>query len=184
MPRAVAFLRAINVGGQHTVQMTRLRELFEGLGLKEVETFIASGNVIFTAPAGSLDALTQKLERHLQKSLGFEVKTFLRTEAEIAAIVRYQPFSPTAIKKAAALNVAFVGAPLDAAARKVVAAFKSDIDDFHVNGREVYWLCRTAQSRSTFSNARFEKQLKIAATFRGIGTVEKLAAKYCKADSA
>ena len=46
MPRFIAFLRAINVGG-HNVTMKELRGLFEALGLKSVETFIASGNVIF-----------------------------------------------------------------------------------------------------------------------------------------
>ena len=47
MPRLIAFLRAINVGG-HTVTMMKLRKEFEALGLQDVETFIASGNVIFT----------------------------------------------------------------------------------------------------------------------------------------
>ena len=53
MPRHIAFLRAINVGG-HTVTMDRLRQLFTGLGLKDVETFIASGNVIFSSAARSI----------------------------------------------------------------------------------------------------------------------------------
>ena len=57
-------------------------------------------------------------------------------------------------------------------------AFKTDIDDFHTNGREVYWLCRTGQSESTFNNASMERTLKIRATFRGINTVARLAAKY------
>ena len=46
MPRYITFLRAINVGG-HTVKMDRLREIFESLGFANVETFIASGNVVF-----------------------------------------------------------------------------------------------------------------------------------------
>lgn len=46
MSRTFAFLRAINVGG-HTVPMTRLKELFEDLGLQGVKTFMASGNVVF-----------------------------------------------------------------------------------------------------------------------------------------
>jgi uncharacterized protein (DUF1697 family) len=48
MPKHIAFLRAINVGG-HIVKMDHLRRLFEALELAEVETFIASGNVIFEA---------------------------------------------------------------------------------------------------------------------------------------
>ena len=62
--RYVAFLRAINVGG-HTVKMERLRELFAELGLANVETFIASGNVIFDAPSGDAGALERQIEQHL-----------------------------------------------------------------------------------------------------------------------
>src|ERR1700761_1452901 len=89
--RLIAFLRAINVGG-HTVTMTRLRQEFEALGLKDVETFIASGNVIFSARQADTAALAKKIETHLRKALGYEVATFVRTCDEVAAIARYQAF--------------------------------------------------------------------------------------------
>jgi hypothetical protein len=53
---------------------------------------------------------------------------------------------------------------------------------FHVHGREVYWLCRKKQSASTFSNNAFEKALKLGATFRGMNTIKKLAAKIRPVD--
>ena len=68
--------------------------------------------------------------------------------------------------------------PLDQAATQKVLALKTDIDDFAVHGREVYWLCRRKQSESTFSNVLFEKKLGVQATFRSASTVGKLAAKY------
>jgi hypothetical protein len=55
---------------------------------------------------------------------------------------------------------------------------RTPIDDFHVNGREMYWLCSTMQSNSTFANARFEKALERQAAFPGLKTLVKLAAKY------
>ena len=57
-------------------------------------------------------------------------------------------------------------------------ALQTELDEFHVNGREVYWLCRTRQSDSTFSNVRFEKLVETRATWRNINTVVRLAAKY------
>jgi uncharacterized protein (DUF1697 family) len=177
MPRLVAFLRAVNVGG-HTVTMEELRRLFEALGMKEVETFIASGNVIFVSPAKDLSALQRKIERHLTASLGYEIKVFIRTEAEVAAIAEYKPFKESQLRTAQALNVAFLAEPLAAAAIESLMALRTDIDDFHVNGREVYWLCKKKQSDSKFSNVRFEKALQIRATFRGVSTVTKLAGKY------
>jgi uncharacterized protein (DUF1697 family) len=177
MSRYIAFLRAINVGG-HTVKMDVLRRHFEALGFSNVETFIASGNVIFETPVKKTRALEKKIEEHLYAVLGYEVATFIRTPVEIAVIAQYQPFSPAMLRNAQALNVAFLAEPLDAIAQKKLAALKTDVDDFHVRGREVYWLCRRKQSESTFSNAVLEKTIGRPSTIRGINTIHKMAAKY------
>jgi len=176
MPRHIAFLRAINVGG-HTVTMDRLRQLFTGLGLKDVETFIASGNVIFSSAARSA-SLEAKVERHLHDALGYEVATFIRSEAEVAAVAGYRAFKDTPTGFKGALVVGFLREPLDAATKRAVLALKTDIDDLHVNGRELYWRTAGGQSDSTLSNALFERTLKGKATFRNINTVTRLAARY------
>jgi uncharacterized protein (DUF1697 family) len=176
MTRHIAFLRAINVGG-HTVKMERLRALFEELGYAEVETFIASGNVIFTA-TGNGDELRQAIESQLKAQLGYEVETFLRTPAEVAAVAACQPFPAEMLAEAPAQNVAFLHRGLTAAELERLESLKTAIDDFRAVDREVYWLCRVKQSESKFSNALFEKTLKLKATFRGRNTVEKLATKY------
>src|SRR5690349_8708838 len=89
--RLIAFLRAINVGG-HTVKMDVLRRLFEELGFQNVETFIASGNVIFDAPNGDYGALEKQIEVHLRASLGYEVVTFVRSAPELARVADCRPF--------------------------------------------------------------------------------------------
>jgi uncharacterized protein (DUF1697 family) len=177
MPRYVAFLRAINVGG-HVVTMSDLRRPFEALGFKGVETFIASGNVIFTSTTDRAAALERRIEKQLQSALGYEVKTFLRSDAEVAAVASYTPFKASAVRTAGALVVGFLGAALEAGAVRRLMTLRTDIDDFHVHGREVYWLCRRRQGESTFSNAVFERTLRVSTTFRGIQTVTRLAAKY------
>ena len=95
MPRYIAFLRAINVGG-HTVKMDRLRQHFESLGFANVETFIASGNVVFETTAMDTAALETRIAAALHAALGYEVATFIRTEAELSGIAEYQPFPPAA----------------------------------------------------------------------------------------
>lgn len=173
----IAFLRAINVGG-HNVTMVELRDVFEGIGFKEVESFIASGNMIFRSRSMDVTALQKKIESRLLESLGYEVKTFLRTAAEVAAIARYRPFKESRLRVSAALNVAFLAEPLSAQVQKSLMTLRTEIDDFHVNGREVYWLCARKQSESKFSNARFEKMAGARATWRNIKTVVRLDAKY------
>jgi len=177
MPKHFAFLRAINVGG-HVVTMNQLRGLFESLGLEDVETFLASGNVIFAAHSRNPRTLEQRIEDHLLVSLGYEVKTFLRTGEEVGTIAHYQPFKESLIRSAGAFCVGFLSEPLKPGAKKSLMVLTSDIDDFHVHGREVYWLCRRKQSDSKFSNTVFEKATGARITFRGMNTVVRLAAQY------
>ena len=177
MPRFIAFLRAINVGG-HTTKMNDLRQLFEALGFSGVETFIASGNVVFETTARNTKVLEGKIERRLREALGYEVATFIRTDAELDNIANYTPFRQSALEAAEALNIAFLADPLDAMSSQKVMALRTGIDDFHVHGREIYWLCRKKQSESTFSNAILEKTLGKPSTLRGANTVKKMAAKY------
>lgn len=176
MPKYVALLRAINVGG-HTVKMDRLRRLFEELGLKNVETFIASGNVIFDSPSRTPQALERRIERHLHEALGYEVATFIRSSADIAAIAEHEAFPPSEVEKCM-LYIGFAGsAPGDAARDKLIES-RTLVDEFHVNNREVYWLCRKSFSESEFSGARIEKTLGMPLTIRNVTTVKKLAARF------
>lgn len=177
MPRYVAFLRAINVGG-HIVKMDRLRDLFEELPVKNVETFIASGNVLFDATAKGIATLERKIETHLEQALGYEVATFLRSADEVTAVARYEPFSRNDLDaKANTLYVAFLpSAPGPKVAEKL-AAFGSAMEEFHVYQREVYWLLRQRFSDSKFSGALLEKTVGMPATVRNVTTVRRLAAK-------
>jgi uncharacterized protein (DUF1697 family) len=175
MPKYVAFLKAINVGGQ-VVKMDELRELFSGLRFSNVETFIASGNVIFETKAAPDQKLEQKIEKHLETALGYAVGTFVRSMEEIRAISEYQPFS----KKGLVLNVGFMRDALSAGVVEQVMGFQTDVDDFHVHGREVYWLCQIRQSDSKFPSKakKFEKVIGGEATWRNMNTVVRLADKY------
>jgi uncharacterized protein (DUF1697 family) len=175
--RYIAFLRAINVGG-HTVKMDVLRRMFESLGFSNVETFIASGNVIFETPSKDNKMLEGRIGKKLKEALGYEIAAFIRTDAEVAAIASYKPFRKSELDAAAALNVAFLADALDRESTNKLMTLKTDIDDFHVHEREIYWLCLKKQSESTFSNVLLEKTLGRQSTLRGINTVRKMAEKY------
>jgi uncharacterized protein (DUF1697 family) len=90
--RYVAFLRGINLGKRRP-PMTQLRGLFEELGFTGVETFIASGNVIFTDQNANASALESKIEAHLEASLGYDVDTFVRPGAHVRSIAESKQFS-------------------------------------------------------------------------------------------
>src|SRR5690606_13254713 len=106
MPRYVAFLRAINVGG-HTVSMARLVELFEALDFTGVRTFIASGNVLFNAAAKSA-LVERQLDRHLEAELGYRAEAFVRTVPELAGILANNPYPEADVASAHALMLGFL----------------------------------------------------------------------------
>lgn len=177
MSKYVAFLRAINVGG-HTVKMETLRALFQALKFQNVETFIASGNVIFESSLERADVLEKSIAAHLEQHLGYAVATFLRDEKEMRALAQYKPFSQKEMDAAGALNIALLAQPLNDAQIQKLMALQNNQDKFHVHARETYWLCQTKQSDSKFSNAVLEKTIRAPATLRGFNTLQKLAAKY------
>jgi uncharacterized protein (DUF1697 family) len=174
--RLIAFLRAINVGG-HIVKMDALRAHFASLKLADVETVIASGNVIFGAPAADAAALEQRIEQHLRTALGYDVATFLRTPAEVAAAAEHDAFPGAGAGGSDyPLYVAFTRAPPSAEAVRTLLTFRNEIDDFHVHGREIYWAARKGMGQSKFTGARLEKIIGMPATARNVTTVRKLAA--------
>lgn len=175
----IAFLRAINVGS-HTVKMDRLRTLFAEMGFSNVETFIASGNVIFQSEDADAAALEPRIEAALHAGLGYKVATFLRTPDEVSAVAHHPAFPQAELEvEGSSLYIGFLPTPPDPAAERLLAC-ASEIDGFHLHGREVYWLCRTASHLSKFSGARLEKLLGCPATLRNVTTVKRLAAKYAK----
>jgi uncharacterized protein (DUF1697 family) len=176
MPRCVAFLRAVNVGGR-TVKMDALRAQFEGLGLANVQTFIASGNVLFDTRSRNAATLERKIEAQLMTAFGFEIHTFIRTASELAAIAQHHSFDAGSVAKAKTHVVGFLASALSAQESRVIEQMTSEFDSFHAHEREIYWLSRQRQSESKFSNATFEKTLKLRSTFRGIDTVRKLLEK-------
>ena len=134
--------------------------------------------MLFDAPEADAHALKDHLESALNEALGYKVSVFLRRPAELAAIAVYAAFKAGELESAAALNVAFLSAAPDEEAQRKLMALKTDIDDFHVHGRQVYWLCRKRQSESTFSNAALERALGQPSTLRGIKTIRKMVKKY------
>ena len=170
MPRRIAFLRAINVGG-HVVKMDHLRKLFASFGFENVETFIASGNVIFETKSTSTAKVEDQIERGLLAELGYEVITFVRTPKECAAIVAHRPFAlDTSV-------IGFLKRPPTAAAVKEAVTWDIGDEEIAVCGKELYWRHGGRMSESALGAIKIERTLG-PMTMRNLNTVAKIAAKY------
>lgn len=176
MTKYIAFLRAINVGGNAVIKMDDLRRMFESFGLVNVQTYIQSGNVIFETDDEDTLTLETRIEGQLEKALGYKVPLFVRTMRELASIAEKPPFQP---KEKETVHVVFMGRSPDKKSVQTLMSYKSEADDFLVKGREAYNL-RHNKDKSMFSNNWVEKILGVTGTTRNLNTVQKIVNKYGK----
>jgi uncharacterized protein (DUF1697 family) len=160
--------------------MSDLKLSFEALGFDDVETFIASGNVIFDTNESDEAKLERTIERALDADLGYPVETFVRSVAELAEIAARDPFSsrPEAAGEKRSVYVAFLGRKPTTEAVERLTALATEDDTFTVVAREVWWLRRGGIGTSRFSGGLLEKTLGMPATLRGLPTLLKIVAKY------
>jgi uncharacterized protein (DUF1697 family) len=162
--RHVALLRAVNVGGRSKVPMVELRELFAELGHTDVQTYIASGNVVF---GGRPDA--RRLEAAIAGRFGVTTTVILRTGAQLAKVIEAHPFPDTGQS-----YVTFLAAKPPAAAVQAVHALDVAPDEVRVLGSEVYLRYPSGLGRSK-TPGRVDRALKVEGTNRNWRTVLKLA---------
>jgi len=177
MPLLFAFLRAINAGPGRIVRMKVLRKAFESLGFAGVTTFLGSGNVVFETRANDIGMLKRKIERRLQRALGYRVPVFIRTPAELKEIAALEPFEDSEIH-GADLNIILLADNLDERSKEKLLALGTKTDGFHVRGREIYWWRRKKPGTSLFATVPLAKVLYMPFTIRGTNTIRKLVAKW------
>ncbi|MBE9029955.1 DUF1697 domain-containing protein [filamentous cyanobacterium LEGE 11480] len=177
MPSYVAFLRAVNVGGRQ-VKMDKLAEHFKSLGHEDAQTFLTTGNVIFEATDQTSIALGEQMESPIEELLGFRSEVFVRNTSELQAILATAKTLLPNVPNNGALNVAFLKAPLTEAQAEILDGLSSPIDEFLVQGTELYWTCRAAQNSSKCSNGIFESKLKLRSTLRPVGMLTELTEKF------
>ena len=159
--------------------MAALKRHFEEAGCSEVETVIASGNVVFGSPSRSPAALEKRIAEHLEARLGYAVATFLRTLPEIAGVAARAPFPRAELEAPGhGLYIGFLTTAPDAGARKRVAALETSTDVIELHGRELYWLRRGSFRDSKMSGNALERALGHPTTLRNATTVRKMAAKF------
>jgi uncharacterized protein (DUF1697 family) len=176
MPVIVCMLRGVNVGGAHMVKMDALRALYESLGLRKVETFIQSGNVIFTTQARDRVALAKRLEDAIDKKFGFHCDVVLRNADEIRDALARNPFAERLDIDPAKLLITFLASDPDPEGSAKVRALDIHPEELHIDGREVYVYFAAGMARSKLPWSQMGKYLKTPGTGRNLTTVRKLLA--------
>lgn len=171
MKRHVALFRGINVGGKHSLPMQALREILAACGCEDVQTYIQSGNAVFSSAVAASE-LAATIKHAIEERFGFAPQVLLLTVDRFVAIAEANPFID-AESSPKCLHVSFLterpGAPnLDA-----LDDLKAESEHFLLKGDAFYLYAPDGIGRSKLA-AKVEKHLGVATTSRNWRTVSKI----------
>jgi uncharacterized protein (DUF1697 family) len=170
----VSMLRGINVGGHNMIKMEALRSLYESLGLRDAQTYIASGNVVFRTKERNLTALARRIEDAIERSFGFRPDVIVRTTSELRDAIAKNPFGKRRGIDPGKLLVTFLAGEPGAESRDRVLKIKTETEELRIDGREVYIYFHGGMARPKLSWATIAKSLGTSGTGRNWSSVNKL----------
>jgi uncharacterized protein (DUF1697 family) len=170
----IALLRGVNVGGHNQIKMDALRALFESLGMRDVQTYIQSGNVVFRTKERDLPALTKRIQSGIERQFGFRPDVILRTCSELRDVIARDPFAKRRGIEPRRLLVTFLASDPGEEARARVRKVKTDPEELRIEGREVYIYFPNGMARPKMSWPAIERMLGTSGTGRNWNSVNKL----------
>ena len=174
MPVVISLLRGINVGGHHIIKMDALRALYDSLGLRGVQTYVQSGNVVFKTQERDLIRLGKKIEDAIERTFGFRPAVIVRTPSELKSAIARNPFAKRRGIEPHRLMVIFLGGLPTADARDKALKLKSDPEELRLDEREFYMYFPGGMARPKLTWMTVEKVLQTPGTGRNWNTVTKL----------
>jgi uncharacterized protein (DUF1697 family) len=167
----ISLLRGVNVG-QRQMKMAELKEVYEGLGYTSVQTYLQSGNVVFSAKPSA--RLSERIREAIEKRFGFEVPVLILTPDRVNEIIAENPLQSEAGVDPAFLHFTFL---LEVGKGPLPAEIPAVTAERAVLGRNgVYLYCPGGYGRTKLSNTYFERVLKTSATTRNWRTILALEA--------
>lgn len=172
MPAYLVLLRGVNVGGTRRVPMAELRALLLDIGCSSATTVLNSGNAVVSAARTTPSALARKVAAAMDQRFGFRVPVIVKSRADLAAIVRANPFAGS-VADHSRLLVAFAqdDEALDSLA--ALANLESGKDEFSLQTCAAYLYCPGGLIKSKAAAALLGKMSKMVTT-RNWTTVLKL----------
>ena len=165
MTRCVSLFRGINVGGNQIVRMDALKGLHMSLGLRDVQTYIQSGNVVFTSDSADVAQIQKSIEDGFAQSFDFSVKVMVRTASQLNAIIENNPFHAQPLRETNRILTMFL---------ESYQKSYNGPEEIHIIGQEAFIYYPEGMGRSKLTTALLEKKMRTAGTARNWNTVLKL----------
>jgi uncharacterized protein (DUF1697 family) len=170
----ISMLRGVNVGGHNVIKMEELRALYASLKLREVQTYVQSGNVIFKTDEQDVASLTKRVQGGVERKFGCTTDVICRTVAEMRDVIARNPFAKRRGIEPGKLLVDFLASDPGAEARANVLRIKIEPEELRIDGRELYIYFPNGQGQSKMSWAAVNKALGTPGTGRNWNSVVKM----------
>jgi len=174
MSVVVAMLRAVNLGPHNRIKMEELRGVCGALKLRDAQTHVQSGNVIFRCDERDTSKLAKRIEDAIEKKFGFRCDVVCRTTAEMKKVVAKNPFAKRRDIHPGKLLVTFLSDDPGEEARASIRALKIDPEELWIEGRECFVYFPNGMGRSKFNWPKIGRMLKVAGTGRNWNSVTKM----------
>jgi len=174
MAAYVAMLRGVNVSGHNTIKMEVLRGLCQGLGFRNVETYVQSGNIVFQALLENPEAISKRIGETVLRSFGFDTPVIVRTSKEMRNVIGNNPFLKEKGIDSSKLHVTFLSETAQKGSEKKLETLATNPDRFYPASHEIYLYCPGGYGRTRLSNNAIEKALSVEATTRNWKTTNTL----------
>ena len=174
MPVVISLLRGVNLGGHNMIKMEALRALCESMKLRDAQTYVQSGNVVFRTDERDLGTLSKRIEDGIEKRFGFRPDVVVRTCAELRDAIARNPFAGRRGIDPSKLLVTFLAADPGPEAQEKVSKIDAQPEELHVDGRELYMYFPNGMARPKLNWMAVVKMLKTTGTGRNWNTVRKL----------
>jgi uncharacterized protein (DUF1697 family) len=165
-----ALLRGINIGARTRISMPELREHLRDEGYGDVETIVASGNIVLEATGVKPAQLERDLQKTIAGRFGVDTPVIVRTARQIATVVKKNPFPKAGGKD---LHVLFLAERCPADAKRALEALELEPEAFEIAGRDIYCFYGSGYQNSKLAKA-LDKHLRRTGTDRNWNTVLKL----------
>jgi uncharacterized protein (DUF1697 family) len=154
--------------------MEALKGLHTSLDLRDVQTYIQSGNVIFTSDNSNIAQVQQIIEDGFAQTFGFRVKVMVRSASEFNAIIENNPFQNEPMRESNRIIALFLASDPSSTALEDIQKVYTGPEEIHIIGQEAFIYYPEGMGRSKLTNTLLEKKLKTVGTARNWNTVLKL----------
>lgn len=174
MTTYISILRGINVSGQRLIKMEVLKKMYESLNFETIQTYVQSGNVIFSSKENEPKKLEKIISSKIKSEFGFDVPVIVLSVRTLEKIIEDNSFTKDKLKDTSFLHVTFLADKVTQFDKESITDKKLPNEEIRFAPNAIYLYCPDGYGRTKLNNNFLESKLKVTATTRNWKTTTEL----------